>query len=312
VIVGVTLAPAIDRTARVGRLAFDTILRPTEVRVLPGGKGVNACRAAHRLGAQVVTTGVSGGHAGRWLVEALEREGLAPRFVTQAAETRTTYVTVDETGRSVLVYEPAPAVDPAAFTQLLGLLSDGLLGSGDWLLCAGSLPAGLADDAYALLAELAHAAGARCLVDAGGAALASALTTRPDVVKVSVTEARDALGASTYSSAPELARRLAGAGANLAVVTDGKRGAAAAEAGHTWVAIPPRVRAVNPIGAGDAFDAGLIVALAAGEATAQALVAATAAASASVLELGAGELDPPRAAELRGQVTLREVRRGTL
>lgn len=311
-IVGLTLAPAIDRTARVERLAFDAILRPTQVRVLPGGKGINAMRAAHRMGAEVATTGICGGHAGRWLVEALEREGLAPSFITDTAETRTTYVTVDASGRSVLVYEPASEIDPASFIRLLELLRGGSLRSGDWLLCAGSLPAGLADDAYAQLVELAHAAGAHCLVDAGGDALARALGAGPDVVKVSVAEARSALGTGGHTGAPELCRRLTAAGAELAVVTDGRRGSAAADAEHAWVVNPPRLAAVNVIGAGDVFGAGLVVALAAGEATGQALVAATAAAGASVMELGAGEFDPRRAAALRGQVTVREVRRGTL
>ena len=66
----------------------------------------------------------------------------------------------------------------------------------------------------------------------------------------------------------------------------------------------------HEIGAGDAFAAGLVVALAAGEDIADALRAAAAAAGASVLELGAGELDPRRAAELRGRVGVREVGRG--
>ena len=38
----ITPAPAIDRTAHVERLAHDEVLRPIEMFVLPGGKGVNA------------------------------------------------------------------------------------------------------------------------------------------------------------------------------------------------------------------------------------------------------------------------------
>jgi fructose-1-phosphate kinase PfkB-like protein len=43
----------------VPRIALDEVLRPTRVEALPGGKGVNAARAAKRLGARVVTTGTS-------------------------------------------------------------------------------------------------------------------------------------------------------------------------------------------------------------------------------------------------------------
>jgi tagatose 6-phosphate kinase len=310
-IVAVTLAPAIDRTARVERLTFDTILRPDEVRVLPGGKGINAARAARRLGASVATTGICGGHAGRWLVEALEREGLLPRFVQVDVETRTTYVTIDGGGRSTLVYEPAPAVPAAALDELLTTLG-AMLKSGDWVCCAGSVPAGLGDDAWARVVDAARRAGAQCLVDTGGAALMAALGARPDIVKVSLDEARQALGPAGHAGAAHLARRLAVAAAGLAVVTDGPRGAAASDGGRAWLVRVPRVNAINPIGGGDAFNAGLIVALAADRAPSEALRDAGAAATASVLELGAGELDPDTMSRLREGVSVREVRDGTL
>jgi 1-phosphofructokinase family hexose kinase len=311
VIVGVTLAAAIDRTALVERLAYDTILRPREMRVLPGGKGVNVCRAARRLGADVVTTGICGGHAGRWLIEALQREGLAPHFVATDAETRTTYVTVDGTGRSVLVYEPTPPVPPTCLGELVTVLRRDLLPGASWLVGAGSLPVGLEADSYAQLVTVARTAGVRSLVDTGGPALRAALSERPDVVKVSRVEAADALQAPAFERADALARRLADGGACLAIVTDGPRGAAAADGRHAWSVRVPRMQARNPIGAGDAFSAGLVIALADGKETPDALALAAGAAAASVVESGAGELDPVRVAELRGRIGVREVTRGT-
>jgi tagatose 6-phosphate kinase len=118
----VTPSPAIDRTARVPALVLGEPLRPTEVVALAGGKGVNAARAARRMGARVITTGIAGGHAGRWLIDELVGEGLEPRFAQAAAETRTTYVTVDARGRSLLVYEPAVHVSREEFERFIALL----------------------------------------------------------------------------------------------------------------------------------------------------------------------------------------------
>ena len=101
----ITPSPAIDRTAHVGRIVHGEILRPIELVALPGGKGVNAARAAARLGGRVMTTGIAGGHAGRWIVESLAAEGLDPHWAPAEAESRTTYVTVDHAGTSVIVYE---------------------------------------------------------------------------------------------------------------------------------------------------------------------------------------------------------------
>ncbi len=312
-IVGVTLAPAVDRTALVDRLAFDTILRPSDVRVLPGGKGVNACRAARLLGAQVATTGICGGHAGAWLVEALAAEGLEPHFLTAGPETRSTYVATDAAGRSMLIYEPGPVLAESDLERLIAQLRAELLPRTAWLVCSGSLPAGLPIDSYAQLVHAAHEAGARCLVDAGGEALGLALDAAPDVVKVTLAEAREAGAAegSSFAGAGAMAARLAARGAQLAVVTDGANGAAASDGTQAWTVRVPRLKAVNAVGAGDVFNAGLVVALEAGRSVVEALAAAGAAASASVLELGAGQVDPSRIEALRGRVVVREVSSAT-
>lgn len=71
---GVTLSPAVDRTARVARLTLGGA--PPHGRLgARGGKGDNAPPAANRLGALVITTGFASGHAGRWLVEAVDGRG---------------------------------------------------------------------------------------------------------------------------------------------------------------------------------------------------------------------------------------------
>ena len=139
----ITPAPAIDRTAHVERITHDEVLRPLEMYVLPGGKGVNAARAAVALGGRVITTGIAGGHAGRWIVETLGIEGLEPHWSFARAESRTAYVIVDEAGESVLVYErPSPAT-PDEFEAFLRLLEERLLPASVRAVVAGSIPAGL-------------------------------------------------------------------------------------------------------------------------------------------------------------------------
>jgi len=300
----VTPNPAVDRTARVDRVTLGAVLRPTEVIVLPGGKGINVARAAKTLGALVTTTGFAGGHAGRWLVEALDADGLNPRFVPMPGETRTTYVTLDAGGRSVLVYEPGAAVSEAEVEALLALLVTGLLASATWAAICGSPPVGMRPDGYRALVEASHAAGRPCLVDVGGPALEAALAAGPDLVKVSRDEAGSALRTRSVDAA-SAARSLVARGAALAVVTDGPRGAAAADGRATWDVEVPAIRAVDAIGSGDAFAAGLLVALDSGRSTDEALAFGAAAGTANAETLGAGRFDPARQAELVDQVRVR-------
>lgn len=308
-LVCITPAPAIDRTAHVERLAHDAVLRPTRLEVLPGGKGVNAARAADRLGAHVVTTGIAGGHAGRWMVEALEAEGLRPRFATAAAESRTTYVTVDAAGESMMVYErPAPAT-PEEFGRFIELLETELLPACDRAIVAGSIPAGLADDGYGRIVAAARRAGRPLLVDASGAGLRAALEAGPDIVKIGREEAVGAGLVPDGASSAEAADALVDAGAVLAIVTDGAAPVVAADATTRWTVTVPAVEAVNAVGSGDAFDAGLSIALADGEPVEVALRRGTAAGSANALAFAAGMLDARVARDLESRVTVSTARR---
>ncbi len=303
-------SPAIDRTARVEHFAEGTVLRPLELIVLPGGKAITAARVAHALGAIVATTGYAGGHGGRWIVEALAGEGLNPRFVETALEARTTSVLLDRRGRSLLLYEPTSPVSPAEVEALEVLLQSELLPAADFVVLAGSFPTGSGPDAPGVLVRLARSAGRPCLVDTSGPALLSAAAAQPDVIKISLEEALGAELASRSDGRPAevAAVRLVEIGAGLAVVTDGPRGAVACAASGLWrISVPP-VAASSAVGSGDAFSAGLAVALAEGRAVEEALAAGAAAGTANALSIGGGRLAIATYQEVLGKVTVERIR----
>lgn len=300
----ITPAPAIDRTAHVERIAHDEVLRPLDLVALPGGKGVNAARAAVHLGGRVVTTGIAGGHAGRWIVECLSAEGLEPHWSFAKAESRTTYVTVDSAGESVIVYErPAPATDDE-FEAFLRLLQERLLPSCGRAIVAGSIPAGIDARGHAAIVEVCRRAGRPLLVDASGSGLVSALAAGPDIVKIGRVEAVEAGVADAEAGVVEVAVSLTDRGARLAVVTDGARDVAAADATTVWQLNVPEVQAVNAVGSGDSFNAAMSLALLDGADVATALTKGVAAGSANALTLSAASLDPAVARALEGDVHL--------
>ena len=80
--------PSIDRLFTVERLVPGSIHRPAEFAQVPGGKGLNVARAATALGGDVIAAALLGGHAGRWIAEQLEAEGVPLRAAWADAETR--------------------------------------------------------------------------------------------------------------------------------------------------------------------------------------------------------------------------------
>ena len=84
------------------------------------------------------------------------------------------------------------------------------------------------------------------------------------------------------------------------MLTLGAAGAAGVLDGDAWQVETPPVRAVNPVGSGDCFSAGLTLALQRGDGTAAALRLAAAAGAANAVSPYNGDLDPALAAELAG------------
>lgn len=300
----ITPSPAIDRTAHVERIELDEVLRPREMFVLPGGKGVNAARAAVALGGRAITTGIAGGHAGRWIVETLSAEGLEPHWSFARAESRTAYVTVDESGASVLVYERATPATADEFAAFLRLLEERLLPACARAVVAGSIPSGLPPSDHGAIVEAARRAGVPLLVDATGPGLLAALEAGPDIVKIGRIEAVESGVVGEDATAVEAAVGLVERGARLAVVTDGAREVAAADSSTVWRLSVPRVAALNPVGSGDSFDAALSLALMDGADIPTALARGVAAGSANALTKSAASLDPEVAATLEHDVTV--------
>ena len=181
------------------------------------------------------------------------------------------------------------------------------------LVCSGSLPPGAPLDGYARLASLARACGILAVVDVAGAALGAAVDAGADVVVPNLGEAEALLegaseesvnaGVEARARALRAAAALVRRGARTAVVTAADAGAALAQmVGEPRWLNAPTVRVVNPIGAGDAFAAGLAAALARGEDLAIAAAEAVATGAASVESPLAGQLERERARELTAEM----------
>jgi fructose-1-phosphate kinase PfkB-like protein len=124
------------------------------------------------------------------------------------------------------------------------------------MLC-GSLPPGVPSDFYARLIAATRKKKVRTMLDTDGEALRFGIEAKPALVHANQQEAERLLSAALLTRAHFLdaARKLRAMGAGAAVLSLGSRGAVGTS-GKTMVeALPPRVDALCPIGAGDALSA---------------------------------------------------------
>jgi tagatose 6-phosphate kinase len=312
VIVCVAANPSIDKLFEVERLVAGGIHRPLGFVQTAGGKGLNAARAAHRLGGDVRVVAILRGHAGRWLEETLQAEGIGGTFVWTHGENRSSLSVADRrTGGLTEFYEHGPVTPLAAWTELTEAASR-LFRTGGWLTISGSIQQGLSDEGYRDLVAEARAAGMRVALDAEGEPLRLALEAGPEIVKVNAAEAAGLLGEPAGTREEALAacaqlRELAGGGGSAAIVTRGADGiTVAAPDGIRYVGVLYE-RGRYPVGSGDAFLAGLVVGLERGDPLPGALALALGAAAANAELPGAGALDAPRALSLAERADIRQI-----
>ena len=102
--------PSIDRLYELDELTVGEIHRPATTTAVPGGKGLNAARAAAALGGDVTAVAIVGGRSGDWIVDRLAALALDVRAIRVAGETRTCISILDRSsGALTEVYEPGAA-----------------------------------------------------------------------------------------------------------------------------------------------------------------------------------------------------------
>jgi 1-phosphofructokinase family hexose kinase len=305
---------AVDRMLTGDAVRPGGMTRCRELRTQAGGKGANVARATRALGGEALLAGFAAGRTGRLILELADEEGLELEVIATRGEARASTVVLGGDGSVTRLYETGPEItagDERALTELVACHS---AAPGEWAVITGAAPPGASPGFYAGLLAAARSSGYRALVDATGAQLATALSGRPDLVKVNLAEACEAIGAPETTCDDEktagrdhlveeavtLTRRLCDAGAAGALITLGAAGAAGVLEGAAWQVATPAVRAVNPVGSGDCFAAALTLSLQRGDDAAAALRLAAGAGAANATSPYNGDVDPALAHELAG------------
>lgn len=293
------LTPTISLTMRFERMVRNTVNRADQTTRSASGKGINAARAVHAMGAQVLAMGFAGGDSGAFIREELTRLGIAHDFVQVDPPTRTCITVIDASDATAteLIGE-SQAVDPARYPAILDRLAQ-RIGSNDVLVLSGSLPPGAPEDFYARCVAIARKSGAKSIVDATGPFLREALKAQPTLVKPNLSELVQTVGLPGNGVADVRAgiERLIELGAAQAVITAGAApvlyGEKSAGGGVRIAQVtPPAIRVVSPIGSGDVTAAGIALALHRGDSLDQAVMQGVAMGCANAMKPVAGVFDP--------------------
>lgn len=292
-----------DMTVRLPRLPApgQTVLGHSFLTT-PGGKGANQAVAARRAGAEVVfVTAVGDDTMGREALELYRREGIdvGHAKVVEGVPSGVALIYVGDDGENVI------GVAPGANLQLtpedVDRLPDAVFRPDDVLLVSLEIPLETAIRAIrrgfdAGMSTILNPAPAPTLPESGVRELLK------DVVYLTPNRVEAMALAGIPADAPvepdwaECGLRLGQLGAACVIITLGSRGFQMVDAKPYRPTPAPQVEAVDTVGAGDAFNGALAVALAEGRYADKAAAWACAAAALAVTRPGAQAALPDRGA----------------
>lgn len=299
--------PAMDRLQVISELYPGSVHRATRVIERAGGKSFIVARTLRRLGVDVTMFGFLGGPVGALMVSECAALGIVDCHTQIRGSSRITPVLIEEgSGRSTVINEPGPMIDPGELERLLERVRNDVAVD-DIVVCTGSLPRGVPQNLYAEIVSLADRAGAFTVVDASGEALRSALTAAPWVVKCNAVEFAWAQRCSPSDDQALMSgmRRQIELGTSAVIVTRGRDTTLLSTADGVWQVSVPEVETVNATGSGDTFLGCFVAAVSNGLSLPRALCDATVGGALNAGSLEAGLPEGADLGSLRANILVR-------
>ncbi|NTK42993.1 hexose kinase [Enterococcus faecium] len=252
--------PSIDISYPLVSWNVDTVNRTDQVSKTAGGKGLNVTRVIHDLKGDVLATGVLGGFHGAFIADELKRAGIKQKFTDIKEESRDSIAILHE-GNQTEILEAGPTVSYEEQQDFLENFKE-LIKKAKIVTISGSLAKGLPSNFYQTLVQLTEEQSIKVLVDTSGESLRQVLAgeQKPFLIKPNLEELSALLRYSfSIDRLEELQEGLNQpifAGIEWIVVSLGKAGAFAKHKDCFYRVTLPTIKAVNPVGSGDATVAG--------------------------------------------------------
>lgn len=290
-ILTLTLAPSLDSSTSTARLYPEGKLRCDVPHFEPGGGGINVARAIVHLGGSATALFPIGGPTGQHLAELLVAEGISIDTLDTLDWTRQNlHVHVENSQEQYRFVMPGARLSQTELTQLGNKLEQ--LASGAILVISGSLPPGVSVDQLQMLVGSAQRRGVRCVIDSSGPALAACLALGGlALVKPNQNELAALVGhpLADPQDVKQAAQEMVADGrAQRVVVSLGPQGALAVDKDNVFQVVPPPVKKMSTVGAGDSMVGAMVLKLAAGADLLDMVRFGVAAGSAATLSTGTG------------------------
>ena len=252
----VTFNPSLDYIISVDDFKLGLTNRTSSELLLPGGKGINVSTILTNLGIESTALGFIAGFTGDEIVRKVEEIGVRSDFIRiedGISRINVKLKSIDGTEINGM----GPDISRAKTEEPMKKLD--VLGKGDVLVLAGSIPVSLPDDIYSRIMERLEGKGVTFVVDATGELLLNVLKYHPFLIKPNNHELGDIFDVQLKAREEVVpyGRKLQEMGAkNVLISMAGEGAVLVAEDGSVYDAPAPKGVLVNAVGSGDSMVAG--------------------------------------------------------
>jgi len=286
-IITVAFNPTIDKTTSITALVPEKKLRCAQPTFEPGGGGINVARAIKKLGGEATAIYPAGGYSGKFLNVLMEREHVPVISVETKSHTRENLIVFDKsTAQQYRFGMPGSEVTEEEWRQVLKIIEES---NPEFIIASGSLPPGVPVDIFSKIACIAKDKKAKLIIDTSGEALKKAVETGVYLIKPNLAELSSLVGIDEvhHEKVHDIAKDIITRKCCQAVIVSlGPAGAMLITKDEVFHAIPPVVKRLSTVGAGDSMLAGIVLSLAGGKSWKETLQYGVACGTAATLNPG--------------------------
>lgn len=254
----VTFNPSLDYIVSVNDFQLGLTNRTDSELILPGGKGINVSTILMNLGIDSTAFGFAAGFTGEEIIREVEAMGIRSDFIkidSGISRINLKLKNIDGTE----INGSGPEISEEKIEELLRKLD--ILGEGDILVLAGSIPASMPADMYSTIMERLQHKNVTFIVDATKDLLINVLKYKPFLIKPNNHELGELFDVklTTREEVIPYGKKLQKQGArNVLISMAGEGAVLVAEDGSVYEAEAPAPKGtlVNAVGAGDSMVAG--------------------------------------------------------
>lgn len=252
----VTFNPSLDYIVSVNDFQLGLTNRTDSELILPGGKGINVSTILMNLGIDSTAFGFAAGFTGEEIIREVEAMGIRSDFIkidSGISRINLKLKNIDGTE----INGSGPEISEEKIEELLRKMD--ILGEGDILVLAGSIPASMPADMYSTIMERLQHKNVTFIVDATKDLLINVLKYKPFLIKPNNHELGELFDVklTTREEVIPYGKKLQKQGArNVLISMAGEGAVLVAEDGSVYEAPAPKGTLVNAVGAGDSMVAG--------------------------------------------------------